>query len=57
MFVEVEPNSESANQNTATPRLGIGLSSERNGVKSFLTDQTVDEGKLYYLMLSIFYPI
>ena len=44
MFVEVEPNSESANQNTATPRLGIGLSSERNGVKSILTDQTVDEG-------------
>ena len=57
MFVEVEPNSESANQNTATSRLGIGLSSERNGVKSFLTDQTVDEGKLYYFMLSIFYPI
>ena len=44
MFVEVEPNSESANQNTASPRLGIGLSCERNGVKSFLTDQTVDEG-------------
>ena len=49
MFVEVEPNSESTNQNTATPRLGIGLSSEKNGVKSFLTGQTVDEGKFNYL--------